>query len=291
MLKVALQTKTKSYSWLNLSQVYGLADLFNLSLSQSEDVAKLVWIINLVMKTVSPHVSGVILGPEIGFEASLKKAPATGLILTLEKQTELLAVNEMPRFYEHWGVEQIRNNYGVAHFKFYYHPQGEFASQKKQLAGELYDAAKYEGIDLVIELSMYPLEKKLAKEDIFEEAQLFAAKEFQTVCDLLVLEYPHSPLACATLTAELDIPWLLADRLEDYPFFKDTLRIALESGAAGCQVDLVAWSGLPELRLNQYRQGESEDWKILEKYIQTELKDRLIEITRIIDETKIDETR
>jgi len=287
MHKTALQTKSKGYSWLDLSQVYSLAERFNLFTNQAEDVAKLSQIIDYVVSTVSAEVSGIILGPEIGFEAVLKKAAQTGLILTLEKQSELLAVNEMPKFYEHWGIEQIRNNYGAAHFKFYYHPQGDFASEKKQLAGELYDAAKYEGIDLTLELAMYPLDKENNQTDVFEEAQLFAAKEFQPVCDLLVLEYPHSPLACATLTAELDVPWLLADRVEDYSYFKDILRIALENGAAGSQVNSVIWSGLSELKLDQYRQGESEDWKTLEKYVQTELRDRLIEILRIIDETKI----
>lgn len=284
-----METKTKGYSLFNLSQAYDLADRFNLALDQTEDIAKLFLVISQTMEVVSPCVSGVILGPEVGFEAVFRKDPKTGLVLSLEKQSSFFSVNEMPKFYEQWGIEQIRNNYGVGHLKLYYHPQEELATQKKQLAGELYDAAKYEGVDLIIELAMYQPEKTLSENesnDSFEETQLLAAKEFQAVCDLLVLEYPHSSLSCATLSAELDVPWLLADRLDDYTYFKECLRIAMENGAVGCQIDNVVWSGLPEVKLAQADQ-DSKDWQVLTKYIQTELRDRLIEITRIVDEIKM----
>lgn len=282
----ALQTKVNGYSLLDFSPVYGLAELFDLNLTKEEDIQDLSWIISYTSAIVSAEVGGIILGPEIGYEAILQKSPHTGLALTLEKQSELLAVNELPRLYDRWGVEHIRNNYGVVYLKLYYHPSEELASQKIQLAGEIYDAAQYENVDLVIELALYPVDKR-GQFESFEQTQLFAVKQFQSVCDMLVLEYPHSAFSCATLSAELDVPWILADRTEDYAQYKENLRTALENGAQGCQISAVAWSGLPVLKLSGGRQQKSENWRSLEKYIQTEFRDRLIEINRIIGENKL----
>ncbi|HOZ02885.1 MAG TPA: hypothetical protein PKX78_00135 [Candidatus Woesebacteria bacterium] len=284
----ALQSESGGYNLLDLSQIYQLADKFGLALTQEEHIQHLAWIIEYVAATVSSEASGLLLGPELGFQAVQKKAADTGLVLAIEKQSELLSPNEMPKLYPHWGIEQVRNNYGVAYFRFFYHPDEPLAQQKKQLAAELYDYSQYEGIEMIIELALSDAQSQLKTDDSFAETQLFAAKEFQPLTDLLALEYPKSSLACATLTAQLDIPWILVDGKQDYPQFKEYLRIALESGASGCLTHLISWLNLPKLKLYGDPNKTTAAWATLEKYIQTELRDRLIEITRIVNEKKLE---
>ena len=87
----------------------------------------------------------------------------------------------------------------------------------------------------------------------------------------MVLEYPHSALACATLTAELDIPWLLIDRTPTYSEFKEQLRTAMESGASGVMLDQIIWQG--------FEPSESS------KFIENTARDRVIELARITQES------
>lgn len=281
----ALQTAKGGYSLVDFSQAYGLAEMFNLDIADPDQAQNLSWIMEYTTSVLANNAHGLILGPEIGYGAILQKSPHTGIALTMEKQSHLLAVDELPRLYDRWGVEHIRNNYGVVYFKFYYHPDEPLADQKLQMASEIFDSANYEGVDLIIELSLHPSANKSSSKD-FAQTQVFAATQFQQVCDLLVLEYPHTPLGCASLSAQLDIPWILADRTADYALYKDQLRVALENGANGAQLDGVIWSGLGELDLNINQQKSAETWAKVEKYIQTELKDRVIEVNRIIDENQ-----
>jgi tagatose-1,6-bisphosphate aldolase len=222
-------------------------------------------------------VSGIILGPEIGFSALEKKAPSTGLLLSLEKQTDLLMVNEMPRVFPQWGVTHVRNNYGLLFTKLFYHPRGELVREKQRLLAELKDACQYEDIANVLSLSLYPPTGQPTNQEAFQESQLVAAREFQTLVDMLVLEYPHTALGVATLTAGLDIPWLVVDRTQDYVHLKTALRTSLEAGAAG----LVVGGGNLFAGLNLSEAG-------LETYLNTEVRDRLLEINRIIEENQVD---
>ncbi len=223
-------------------------------------------------------MSGIILGPEIGFSALEEKAAQTGLLLSLEKQTDLLLVNEMPRVFPQWGVTHVKNNYGILFTKLFYHPRGELVREKQRLLAELKDACQYEGIANVLSLSLYPPAGQPANQEAFQESQLIAAREFQTLVDMLVLEYPHTALAAATLTAGLDVPWLVVDRVQDYLHLKTALRTSLEAGASG----LVLGAG------NLFTEMNPADGEF-DKYLKTEVRDRLLEINRIIEENRVDE--
>jgi len=102
-------------------------------------------------------------------------------------------------------------------------------------------------------------------------AQLEAVTDMRNKCHLLALEYPHSALACATLTAELDVPWILVDRTPDYNDFKEQVRTAIEAGAVGAQIGSVLWQGLNK---DNYQQ-----------VIETQARDRMIELSRIVSES------
>ncbi len=284
-----IQTKTGKYLLLDLSDIHELVDVFGITWETDEQRLQLEILISLIVSQLSPLVSGIVLGPEIGFSALDQKAPQAGLLLSLEKQTDLLLVNEMPSVFPQWGVTHVKNNYGILFTKLFYHPHGELAKEKKRLLAELKDACKYEGIANVLLLSLYPPEGQPANQEAFQESQLTSIREFQTVADLLLLEYPHTALAAATITAELDIPWVLVDRTQDYLHLKTALRTSLEAGAAGISVGGGnLFSGIRPFVLDKDRVTQ-ESMQQFETHLKTEVRDRLLEINRILEEHQVDE--
>ena len=272
-----IQTKTGKYVLLDLSDSNELVDILGVSWATEEQRSQLDTTLISIVAQLSPLVSGIILGPEIGFDALSAKSSSTGLLLSLEKQTDLLLVNEMPRVFPQWGVTHIRNNYGILFTKLFYHPHGELVKEKQRLMAELKDACQYEGIANVLSLSLYPPAGQPANQEAFQESQLIAAREFQSLADMLVLEYPHTALAAATITADLDIPWLVVDRTQDYMHLKTALRTALEAGAAGIVIgggNLLAGMNLADVDFDTF--------------LTTEVRDRLLEINRIIEENRVD---
>ena len=285
----SIQTKTGKYLLLDLSDIHELVDVFGITWETDEQRQQLEILISLIVVHLSPLVSGIMLGPEIGFSAIDQKSAQAGLLLSLEKQTDLLLVNEMPSIFPQWGVTHVKNNYGILFTKLFYHPHGELAKEKKRLLAELKDACKYEGIANVLLLSLYPPEGQPANQEAFQESQLTSIREFQTVADLLLLEYPHTALAAATITAELDIPWVLVDRTQDYLHLKTALRTSLEAGAAGISVGGGnLFSGIPPFELDKDSVTQ-ESMQQFETHLKTEVRDRLLEINRILEEHQIDE--
>lgn len=283
----ALQHTDGTYVVLDLSSVHELADGLGLELTGATEQAIVTQMLEYCTVTLSPLVSGLILGPEVGFTAIQNKAPDTGLALSLYQQIEQPSVLELPKVFPDWSVTHIRNNYGVLFDSIFYHPKGADALQKKQLVAELHDATRYEGIDHIVSINLYPPEGEETTQTAFQESQLLAIKELQTCADVLVLEYPHSALACATLTAELDIPWLVVDKATDYAYTKDTIRTAIESGAQGCVLTTSLWAGLPQFDVSA---DPAEQWNAIDRFLQTEVRDRLLELTRIISEYRAKES-
>ena len=284
-----IQTQSGSYLLLDLSDVHDFLDMFGLSWEADTDRKLFEQVLQLVVEHLSPLVSGLVLGPEVGFTALNNKDAGTGLLLTLETQTELLAVNEMPRIFPNWSITHVRNNYALLFTKLFYHPHGELVLEKKRLMAELHDACLYEQINSVLFLSLYPPDGQPASTEAFQESQLLAAKELQGSTDMLVLEYPHTALAAATLTAAIDVPWILRVPTNDYAMLKQALRISLEAGAKGISLSAnnifdpniqpqISFAQDPEASLTQFKH-----------YLETEARDRVLEITRIIDENRVDE--
>jgi tagatose-1,6-bisphosphate aldolase len=106
-------------------------------------------------------------------------------------------------------------------------------------------------------------------------------QELRGFADLLALDYPGSALAAASITAELDKPWIVSSRDQNYGQFKEELRDSLASGARGFLIGRSLWNEMGKLR----REDQSPDFDHIPEYIQTTVRDRVIELTRIIDET------
>ena len=212
-----------------------------------------------------------------------RKSPAqsAGLIISLEKshgrEIDPLA---LPQLWSDWGVENVRQNYAVAKIELYYHPSEEQALAKKKLVAELYDYCQHLGIALLLEMVVYTPAQQSFDQAQFQDAQLTAVQEMRENCHLLALQYPLEPLATATLTTELDGPWVMIDQGYDYSQFKDLLRIGLENGTQGFLAGTSLWTDLLPVAAAD---GEFDLIKV-KKLIQTTVRDRIIELTRITNE-------
>jgi tagatose-1,6-bisphosphate aldolase len=98
--------------------------------------------------------------------------------------------------------------------------------------------------------------------------------------DILALQYPLDPLATATVTAELDIPWLLIGQDQAYEDYKSTLRLCLENGARGFLAGNSLWQEIQDFK----QQDKSPDLEQIQQFVNTTVKDRMIELMRITNE-------
>jgi len=204
----------------------------------------------MFMQAFSPICSAVLVDPEYGFPALDYKADHCGLLLTLESSGYTDEKTAVPTLLPNWGVEAIKNNYAVAKLLTYYHPQEQHAELKRKLIMELGASSKKEGVAFLLEPVIFPpTGKGTLSQAEFSEAQLQACQELQPYCDILKIQYPGDPLACATMTAELDVPWILLSRGMDYPAFKDALSVSLENGAKGFAAGRSVWQEIGEFKL------------------------------------------
>lgn len=282
----SIRRPTGDYLLLNLSEIAVLADVLGLSWGSPEKNQRIETAIQLTAKHLAPLVSGVVLGPELGFSAVNMLPEPSGLLLTLTKQTALTKPEDLPIFEPNWGVTHVRNNYAVLYSKVLYHPHDVSATEKLQLFAELNDACAYEGIQSVLELVLYQTKGEEPGVEKFQEKQLSSVREFQQLANLLVLEYPQTALAAATLTASLDSPWLVRITEKDHAQTKTVLRTALESGSSGIVLRYEnLFSGL---QLDNHPKPDKTDefFEWFEHLITTEVRDRVLEISRILSEVR-----
>jgi len=260
-----------------LDQLPLLAEQLELDLNNQEHQQLASQLAVQLMKSLSAESTGVIVSPEFNFPAIIHKANNAGLLLSLEERKTSLDPLQIPQLAENWGPEHIKNNYGVCKLELYYHPQEPNALKKRQLAAEIYDYCQYLGIDFLLELKIFAISNEETEEQQ-QEAKLRAVTEFRTLCDAMAVSPPQDPLAMVTVTAELDIPWLYANDSLNYEAYKEGMRAALDSGAVGFVVGHSLWAEMPDVK-----QGSLED---AFNFIQTTVRDRLIELRRIAAEKK-----
>lgn len=265
-----------------LDEAYVLADLMGLSLKESSNEALLTEIFQELLRTHSECATGVVLDPVYSLGQLEVKHDHAGVLVRLE-QLQNPDPLTLPKFTPNWGIENVRNTYGVAKLELYYHPSEPEAMKKKQLIAEIFDFCQYEKIDFLLKVMMYnpgggPLDPAQ-----FQEAQLEAAVELQRFASALALQYPQDPLATATLTSNLDIPWLVVSDDTAYDAFKDQLRVVLENGGDGFLAGEVLWKELGTLRLPDH----SPDLEAIKRFIRTVSRDRIIELMRITGEKEV----
>ncbi|MBU0974406.1 hypothetical protein KKD03_01765 [Patescibacteria group bacterium] len=266
------------FSLLDFSRIATLAESIGLDIDHLDRKDILDFISGTIMEYVSPEVSGVIIDPEFDFSNLIKKSNSTGLVMSLEKKKDSLDPFGMPIIADDWGIEQIRNNYGLVKLELFYNPQEAEALKKKQFVAEVHDYCKYVGIDFLLELMVYhPGGSKEITEEIMLETQLQAISELSRGCDLIGLELLGDSLSAVTMTAALDTPWIYNAREIGYEEFKNNLRICVESGAKGFMAGDPIWFGEDVKKvLSSYENRDK-----IEEYIKTDIRDKVIEVNRI----------
>lgn len=277
----SLQTQVGTFGLVALDEAYVLAELIGLPLSEPANEQLFRELLTELVSTHSQHATGMVMDPVFTLPLLNKKEEKAGVLVRLEQlQTPDPLV--VPKFTPNWSIEDIRNIYGVAKMELYYHPAEKEALRKKQLITEIADYCRYEGIDFLLKIMIYnPAKGQLGAVE-FQEAQLQAVNELQKFASALALQYPRDPLAAATLTSSLDVPWLVVSDDEKYDAFKEELRICLENGAKGFLVSESLWSEIGAMRLGD----QSPDLPAIKKFIQTISQDRIIELMRIIEEER-----
>lgn len=252
-----------------------LAEMFKLDIKDSGTGPILSQIKVLFSEAFSSMCSGILVDPIYGSAAIQHKAQNTGLILPLESSGYGDEHTAIPTMIPDWGVVNIKNNYAVAKLLLYYHPAETNAEAKKKLVMELGEYCHHEDISFLLETIIFnPAGQEELSATEFQEAQLTMAQELQTSCDVLKLQYPGSALTAATLTAALDIPWILLSRGMPYDQFKEALKISMENGAKGFAAGRSVWQEIGKM----IGADGQPDMAKIQGFLQTTGKQRMQEL-------------
>jgi tagatose-1,6-bisphosphate aldolase len=277
----ALQTNSGHFCLLELDRVSQLASALGLTLNEPSNVPLFQQGLGAVLSNLAPQASGLVLEPEYGLPLISSQAKTGGLALALDTaSSDEVDPLQLPQLLPNWGVVAIKNNFAMAKVTLYYHPTEDKALQEKQLIAELYDHCRHEGIELMLKLMLYTQADEEFSAPKFQETQLQAVSEFRASCHLLALQYPQDTLACATLTTELDIPWVVVGDGQNYDTFKEVVRDSMEGGAQGFLAGEPFWSEIKDLR----QPDLAPDLAAVEQFLKTTARDRVIELARIVGE-------
>ncbi|MBW7955272.1 DUF2090 domain-containing protein [Patescibacteria group bacterium] len=276
----SIQTPSGMYTIAPFDHRGSLATALGLDLTTAVGKKTLTQLKIMFMQAFSPLCSGVLVDPEYGFPAIEYKAEGCGLILTLESSGYNDEKTDVPVLMQNWGVEGIKNNYGVAKLLVYYNPQEPNAQQKRKLVMELGESCRKEGVAFLVEPVIFSLNSKVELTAVeFQEAQLQTCQEFQAHCDILKIQYPGDALACATLTAELDVPWILLSRGMSYDQFKEALNVSLENGAKGFAAGRSVWQ-----EIGEKKDAEGKlDLEQVQQFLQTTAIERVKELIALTE--------
>lgn len=276
----AISSQSGMYQLIELDHAPKLANQLGLDLKTEANVDQIKKLLIKLGQQLSEDSSGLILDPIYSFPLSFKKKPNTGTLLRISTLNDEVDPFALPTLMPNWSVEDVANNYSLAKLELYYHPQEGKALEKKQLVAEIYDYCDYLDIEFLLKLIIYNPQPEKEEKFSLEEAQLQAVQEFRGTANIIGLQNPQGALAAATITAELDIPWLLADQADDYDQLKHNLRVCLENGAQGFMIDQALWAEIQSYK----HPDQSPDWSKIDQFINTVVSDRAIELRRITDE-------
>ncbi|MBU0579363.1 hypothetical protein KKE34_04045 [Patescibacteria group bacterium] len=275
----ALKSNQGTFSILELDQGYQLATSLGLDVDIQGGIDQFNLILQDFITHLAPHPSAVVAEPTFSLPLLLDDIEK-GLVLRLDQIKREILPASTPQLASNWGLNEIVNNYAVAKLELWYHPAEEAALNKKKLVSELFEYCQHVGVDLLLKLNVYTLPDESKEKVVFQETQLQAVQELRDSCHLLSVQYPGDALTTATLTAELDHPWIVSLIDQDYEKNKQQLRTALENGAVGFMVGSILW---PEI-LSMRQEDESLDLSAIQSFIETTARDRMIELVRITNE-------
>jgi tagatose-1,6-bisphosphate aldolase len=275
----ALQSDQGMFSILEFDVGYQLADLLGLDVNVTGGIDQF----NLVFRDLITHLANrpAAVAADSTYSLPLLLGDIEkGLILRLDQVVKKTPLETVPQLAANWGVDEIANNYGIAKLELWYHPAEEKSLDKKRMVAELYEYCQHEGIDLLLKLNIYTLPDESKEQVVFQETQLRAIQELRSSCHLLSIQYPGDALAAATITAEADQPWIISLSSQDYEQNKQHLRTVLENGAKGFAIGDGLWHEMGSLR----QADESPDLSAIQTFIETTVRDRMIELVRITNE-------
>jgi tagatose-1,6-bisphosphate aldolase len=275
----ALQSDSETFSILELDSGYQLATALGLDINVQGGADQLNAILKSLIAHLSSQPSAVVADPIFSFPLLMGDVEK-GLILRLDETNKDIARESLPQLDPQWGVDEIANNYAVAKLELEYHPAEEAALNKKKLTAELFEYCQHVGIDLLLKLNIYAQPDETKDPVVLQETQFQALQELRDSCHLLSIQYPSNALAAATVTAELDHPWVVSLKSTDHEQNKHQLRAALENGAQGYMIGNELWSEISSFR----QEDESLDLSAIQRFIETIARDRMIELVRITNE-------
>lgn len=274
----AIARERDLFSILALDEINELSQSLSLDLSLADNVDFLQRVLTLLFE-LTPEASGLVLDPVY----TLPLLPAAkdlnsraGILLRLA-QHQAVAPEQVPALFPNFSLYEVKNNYALAKLTLSYQAHEEQALAKKQLLAEIKDYCQTLGLSFLL---------KLAIPSDNEELLLSSIQEVRNLADILVLSNIKDPLMAATITSELDVPWLLsADSSSqlDYEQFKEQLRVAMENGARGYYLGNFLWKELANCRSAE----QSFVWPEIEKLVRFTLRDHLIELNRIVGEAAL----
>jgi tagatose-1,6-bisphosphate aldolase len=285
----SLQNAQQLYTLAGFQDSRRLAELFGLDLDEPQTWDRLSQLVELFGQAMLSETSGVVLDPRTGLSLLGTKPKETGVSLLLTEEIPFTPdkgsadLLQIPKLLPKWGVEHTKHNYAVAYLPLFYHPQEEQALDKKQFLAEIYDFCDYEDIELFLDLRLFSLTGEQLSTEEYEVQLLEAIQELRATCHLMGLVYPGNPLIAATVTSELDIPWVVSSATESYDEFKNRVREALDSGAKGFFITDTLFK-----EVGQHRSEDlAADMDQIKEFLQTTARDRLIELSRIVNETSV----
>lgn len=281
MRLAALQSDSGKYSLAHVGMSEWLFRQFGLNPMEEHAQKSISHIEVLLGSTLADSISGLIVDPLYGFELSLlgknEAKHAVGIAWRLMEENQ---PTQVPNTLKGWGVEETKNAYGLAYLDLNYNPSEPQALVKKQLLFEVADYCRMEGIDLVLDLTITNSDGSRVHPEELAEIQLESLQELREAPQLFVLDYPGSVLSAATVTTELDVPWLLTPRDQEYGVFKSQLRDVLESGAKGF---VAGWQMYGEI-VSKRNPDMTPQWDEIEQLVKTTVRDRYLELARICEE-------
>lgn len=279
----AISSSTGMIELVRLDEAMKLSEVMAAALDDVGGKQLVQQALTSLQQVAAKDASGFILDPQYSYPLLKSSDTSPGLVFRLHQQLGLeVDPLALPQLIQDWGVEAVKNNYGVAFLEVLYHPAEAEALRKKQIVAELSDYCHHEGIDFVLSLIVYTPAEEEFNVQRFQEAQLTAVQELREFAQVFSLQYPHDPLAAATITAELDAPWILNDLGLEYQQYKDTLREALENGAKGFMVGSALWGDMAK----EKDQAALLSSATIDRYFATTGRDRILELIRIVEEYK-----
>ncbi|MBP9670410.1 phosphoglycerate kinase [Candidatus Woesebacteria bacterium] len=184
------------------------------------------------------EVSGLLLDPIYGKNFVDPKSN-TGWMLSMEKTgykggKEARVTEILPE----WSVKQAKEM-GACSVKLllYYDSENvELAKQQREVARQIAEDCRREGIVFLLEPLSYKIETDR------ESEVLKIAEELKDLdVDIFKFEYPGSLEACKKITAMMKVPWVLLSAGMEYAKYKIALQNAMEAGASGFAVGRAVW--------------------------------------------------